>query len=128
MSEYIHISFQAYSVDGKKQPFSRASSLEVNTWSLCHFPPASYDIGHYSVLVCTEPGRLGVLLPCSGVSHSDRSKLAVTEARLGICCYASENIPFFTGSLLAAKSMQQVIITARNKEAHYNLSQMAFFI
>lgn len=106
----IHFIFQACitaPMGGRKA--AGALSLEFNTWSLCHFLSASHDIGNYSALACTQPGRLGVLLPCSGVSHSNRSKLAVTKAGLGSRCYASETMPFFflsPGSLLTAKSMQ----------------------
>lgn len=78
----------------EKQAFTEASSPEFNTCSPCHFPSASNDIGNYSALVWIEPGRLWVLLPCRWVSHSNGSKLAVTKAGLGSCCYASETISF----------------------------------
>lgn len=88
------LSSSHYGLDGKQQPSpgQRTNPPEFNTCSLCHFLSASHDIGNYSALVWMEPGRRGVLLPCSWVSHSNRSKLAVTEAGLGSCCYASETV------------------------------------
>lgn len=113
----------------KKAAFAGAPSLEFNTCSLCHFLSASHDIGNYSALVRMEPGRLGVLLPCSWVSHSNRSKLAVTKAGLGSCCHASETLLFhWVSPHCQVNARLQVITAARNEEAQYNLSQIASFI
>lgn len=57
MSGFIHFSFQACH-EGKNAAFAGASPLEFNTWSLCHILSASHDIGNYSALACTVPGRL----------------------------------------------------------------------
>lgn len=114
----------------QKAVFAGVSSLEFNTFSLCHFLSASHDIRNYSALVWIEPSRLGVLLPCSWVSDSNRGKLAVTKAGLGSCCYASETILFhrlFAHCQVNAR--QQVITAARNaNKAQYSQGQVAFFI
>lgn len=95
----MHISFQGcYYIEKKKISLRRRSvpgvqhipSLSVSL-SLSH----SHDIRNYSALAWTEPARLGVLLPRSWVSDSNRGKLAVTEAGgLGSRHRASETILF----------------------------------
>lgn len=131
MSGHTHISSQAciIALMKKKAVFAGVSSLEFNTFSLCHFLSASHDIRNYSALVWIEPGRLGVLLPCSWVSDSNRGKLAVTKAGLGSCCYASETILFHrVFAHCQVNSRQQVITAARNaNKAQYSQGQVAVF-
>lgn len=70
-------------IEKKKAAFEMTFSLKFNTCSFCHFLSASHGIGNYSALVCMEPGRLEELLPSSWMSHSNKSKWAVTT-RLGL--------------------------------------------
>ena len=101
-------------------PSSSTYVLSVSFFS------ASSDTQNYSVLERMEPGRPGMLLPSSWVSHSNKSKLAVTTARLGSCCCASESILFHWVSVRCqTDTRQQVIMAPRNEEAQHNFSQMA---